>query len=475
MFVPIAAPHRPSGYRGAAMPSHLPVRSGAVPRALAVAAIALMGGACQPTSDTALEVEVEDLSAENLLSTSVEVRWESQEPTLARLRYGIEGIHENKVFSGDEPALDHQVQVHFLRPDTEYLFRVELIEDGAIVGSEDGSFVTAPVPDELPELDVTVDALDEHGLILATVMGDHMAPVVISQEGYYAWWHIEEAPNVTVSQARMAPDGRSIYYAAYDRGESEEPDSEYWIRRVHLDDGHVDSLQTRRQHHDFWVHDDGTIAWLRGEVYNLGGQNHRGDSVVETDPDGNETEIWSAHDQVDVHLDRRCEPTTTVMWTHANALYYDAPSDTYLVSLRDHDTVVAFDRATTETRWKLGGCESDFEFGPAREFDGQHQIDLLGGDRLLVYDNQLTSGRPSRAVELKLDFDRGLATKVWSYRAGGAYHTDVLGDVQRLSSGDTLVTWSTAGTLEQVTPQGELVWQAEFGFGTALGYNTLLD
>ncbi len=443
------------------------------PRVLAVLLSSAVG--CTGAQDTGLDVAVEDLGSEHLLSTSMQVHWESPEPTRARMRYGIEDIYENKVYSGDSPALAHQVQVHFLQPDTEYMFRVELLEDGVIVGAESGRFVTSPVPDELPDFDVPIDALDEHGLILATLMGDHMTPVVISQEGYYAWWHIEEADNVTIAQARLSPDGRSIYYSAYDKGESTEPDAQYWIRQVHLDDGTVDSIEVRQHHHDFWVHEDGTVAWLKGNFYNFNGQNNRGDAVMATTPDGEEIEVWRARDHVDLHLDDACNPSTDASWTHANALSYDPESDSYLVSLRDIDSVVAFDRQTAETRWVLGGCESDFEFGPVRPFDGQHQIELLDGDHLLVYDNQLDSGQPSRALELKLDFDEGLATEAWSYNAGGAYNTDVLGDAQRLPGGDTLVTWSSTGLLEQVTPEGELSWQAKFGFGTALGYNTLLD
>jgi len=424
-------------------------------------------------TDTGKDLSVEELSTENLEATSMELRWSSPQPIQAQLRYGIESINENTVIIDGAPSLEHQVRLHFLRPDTEYRFRVELMVNTFVVGSESGSFVTSPVPDELPDLEVTVNLLENPKLILASMMGNVMSPVVISQEGYYAWWHIEQEEGLLAPRARLANDGQSIYYTAYDRGESEEPDAVYTMKRVWLGDGTVDSFDIRLHHHDFDLLPDDSIAWIKGDMRTESDSSYRGDSIVETAPDGVETVIWSSWDHLDFDMDEPCNASENNVWTHANALNYDDEQGLYLLSVRETDSIVAIKRSTGETQWILGGCESDFDFGGTMPFDGQHQNQFLG-DSILVYDNQ-PSLNVSRVVEYGFGENGAGVRKIWSYDADGAYSTKILGDVQRLDSGHTLITWSTAATMEEVDPTGQLHWQAVFGFGTVLGYNTLLE
>ncbi len=435
-----------------------------------------LGAGCTPrsgTNDTGGDLSVDEFSSENLESTSMGLSWNSAEPTLARLRYGVENVKENTVYSTLEPAQEHEVRLHFLRPGTEYRYRVELLEQGELVGSKAGRFLTSAVPDELPELEVTVNELEEPKLILATVMGDVMAPVVISQEGYYAWWHIEQEEGLAVPRARLANDGQSIYYSAYDKGESESPEAQYHLRRVWLADGAEEAFDIRLHHHDFDVLPDDSIGWIMGDMRRIDGENYRGDAIVETDVDGVQTTIWSSWDHITFDMVSDCNDSRSNIWTHANALYYEVATGLYYLSLRETDSIVAVDRASGETLWILGGCDSTFDFGDSLPFDGQHQFQYL--DRgILVYDNQpkLTS---SRMVEYSMDMANHSVEEVWSYDADGAYFTSVLGDVQRLKSGNTQVTWSTSATMEEVDSSGQLLWQAVFGFGTVLGYSTVLE
>jgi hypothetical protein len=44
-----------------------------------------------------------------------------------------------------------------------------------------------------------------------------------------------------------------------------------------------------------------------------------------------------------------------------------------------------------------------------------------------------------------------------------------------LPSGNTLVVFSVKGQVDEVTPDGELIWQLTLGMGGALGYMTWLD
>ena len=59
------------------------------------------------------------------------------------------------------------------------------------------------------------------------------------------------------------------------------------------------------------------------------------------------------------------------------------------------------------------------------------------------------------------------ATQLWSYTTADA-RSFVLGDVQRLPNGNTLVIYSVAGIMQEVSPTGDLVQTLSAGsFGYA--------
>jgi len=44
-----------------------------------------------------------------------------------------------------------------------------------------------------------------------------------------------------------------------------------------------------------------------------------------------------------------------------------------------------------------------------------------------------------------------------------------------IRNGNLLVTWATAGQMEEITPEGELVWQPKAALGGGFGYTTHMD
>ena len=67
----------------------------------------------------------------------------------------------------------------------------------------------------------------------------------------------------------------------------------------------------------------------------------------------------------------------------------------------------------------------------------------------------------------------GTAEEVWSYANEGVF-VYILGEAARLPSGNTLIVWSTAGQVQEVTPGGELVWSLDSEVGGAFGLLTFL-
>ena len=103
--------------------------------------------------------------------------------------------------------------------------------------------------------------------------------------------------------------------------------------------------------------------------------------------------------------------------------------------------------------WQLGGSSPK---GQAFTVSGgtwmvNHGHHLLPNGNFLFFSNGAFSGGTSQALEYSLNTTSWTATRVWQYAASGV-NSPVLSDTQRLPNGNTLVTFSTVGTIHEVTP-----------------------
>ena len=149
------------------------------------------------------------------------------------------------------------------------------------------------------------------------------------------------------------------------------------------------------------------------------------------------------------------------------SLHYFAGDDTLTVSDLDNDHYLKLTR-TGQRVWVLGGStHNSFSGDGATWSGGQHGHHVLAADRLLVFNNGAL-GSNSTAIEIQLDLASMTASRVWSY--SGGYGTVVMGDVQRLSDGNTLVTYSQSGVIQEIRGDStarEFSWP----IGGALGYS----
>ena len=117
-----------------------------------------------------------------------------------------------------------------------------------------------------------------------------------------------------------------------------------------------------------------------------------------------------------------------------------------LVSLRNRDALIAIDLDAGQVTHVLQG-----------PFHRQHDPELLSNGEILLFDNGVEDATRSRAIQL--DPASGLIT--WSYGGddGHPLHSRIMGEVQRLPNGNTLITESVGGRAIEVTPEGETVWE----------------
>ena len=391
------------------------------------------------------------------------------EPESARVVFGPDttyGVEAPVDLSGGAP---YEVVLLGNKPGTEIHFDVVVEADGETLHSGDGTFATGSVPTAMP--DVAVEAadpgLDAGGFFVTSLVAAPPSAVILDADGDYVWWWLADREDAEVSRASLSADGTAVQYLTYALGGEDQE-----LVRISLDGTEVDRLSMPGAHHDFLELDDGTIAALVVDPQEFDGETVEGDLIREYRPDGTTVDVYSVWDDVQYH------PMLDVVpgpgYTHANALDHDPGEDVYTFSLYGLNSLFRVDRASGELIWRLGGDDSDFTDadGESEFYYRQHQFELLD-DGILVFDN----GSPERSSSMALEhrFDGDEVELVWSYEPDPALFCFSLGDVRRLPSGNTLVDFSVKGQVEEITPDGEVVWRLTLGMGGALGYMTWLE
>jgi hypothetical protein len=167
---------------------------------------------------------------------------------------------------------------------------------------------------------------------------------------------------------------------------------------------------------------------------------------------------------------------------HINNIQYSPDDKTLVFSDLDNNVLTKITRSGTVV-WVLNGLGAP---GITNGFTGdtwvggEHGIHVLGVDKLLIFNNNskapggATTTAPgsadgSLALEIKLDLTAKKAMKTWMYKGAGInFQNDVMGDVQRLPNGNTIIAFSTKGVILEVDASGNVLQQlkttANFGY-----------
>lgn len=167
---------------------------------------------------------------------------------------------------------------------------------------------------------------------------------------------------------------------------------------------------------------------------------------------------------------------------HCNAIKYDDSDDTLIVSEDDRSAYFKVTRQGV-VKWILGGGtknQFDKSGGGASTWTGEHNLHILGTDaaglyHLLFFNNgtsgTTSSGTGSVAREISLDLKAMTTKPVWSYSAN--INNTVMGDVQRLDNGNTIIAYSLSGVIHEVDSSGKLLQSLTWGSGNgSIGYIT---
>ena len=186
------------------------------------------------------------------------------------------------------------------------------------------------------------------------------------------------------------------------------------------------------------------------------------DQLEQIAPDGGVLWSWNEFDHIPV-TDLRGESyqSSLIDASHSNSIEI-MDDGNYLVNMRDMSQAVKIDKDTGDILWILGGAQSSFQFvnDPLNGPSYQHGTRELPNHDIIMFDNGCAHPAPyyDRAVEYALDTDAGTATLVWEYNPPTREEAIVFGLSQRLDGGNTLITFGSTGLVQEVDPDGGVVW-----------------
>ncbi len=411
------------------------------------------------------------------IPTVVTVEWDLENPGAAGafVEFGEDRDHDRRARAVIDASGRARAHLVGMKADTEHQYRVvEVVADDPLVGPR-RDVRTGEIPMALPAFTVEIHDRERanRGYIVTSIFGQPSAALILDMDGDVVWAHQPEGDwlQLQITRALRSRMGEYVVYHAgvgYD-ADAEHPELDRRAVRVSLDGTRQEVLALPDTHHDLFERGEGGYTALALDARTVDGQEIEGDRLIEFDLDGTQRQIWTVWDHFEFNPDLGYSPD--LGWSHANAVDYDKAEGAYYVSLHNLDCIVKIDRATGQQLQVLGGRHSDFVLpdGTTTLFQRQHQFVRLD-DGILVFDNGTAENHDSRVVEYALDEAAGTAELRWEFHLEPPRFNVAMGDVHRLPSGNTLITWSSLGQIDEVTPEGEVVWRLRSEIGKGFGF-----
>lgn len=444
--------------------------------AILVAALIGCDGVSRVPCDAALDADV---------TLVPHITWATPDVGISTVAYTVDGeARQTPAVEGDGTA--HDVPLYGIPPlrDVDYT--------ATTVGSThtwrcEGTVRTGNLPAGFQRIDITVNdpaRMSPERYLFGSILGTSSSPeFAIDREGNWVWY-ADNAYDHFVMMNTIGKHG-GVVHNRFSRVPNFRDGELIWAAL----DGEVSrTAELPGSHHVFSEMDDGTVAYIATDVRNavVAGVDQAvvGDVVRELALDGSQRDVFNSWDHVDVRdaiADADPYWPEGLDWTHGNALFYVERDDAWLFSMANIRTIVEVGRSSGEVvRSFHGGDEWVTEGGgyavaEGERFRHQHDVQLNEAGHLVMFATQEASTYGG-AFEYAIDDATHTLRETWRYlplNPGIANYA--LGQVQELANGDRLVSFSAAGLVREVTPEGEVVWEARAPAFTWFGQVYLVD
>jgi len=413
-----------------------------------------------PTIDTS----VATLNSQNVLSATVSVRVRDADSVAVRFAIADVASSSDSVSPAVKTTADSAViPVLGLFPSRRYTLRaVAYSARGNAIGNA-MELTTDALPPDLPKYSASgVDPSPGYVVFAAGKYG-----LVIDNTGRVVWYR--RFPNGPGLNFMAEPTGH--YVARPTSPDVTQPDE--WTEFDALGKT-VRSLPcalglTSRPHDliaesdgSYWLMCDETRTMDLTDVGGVAGARVTGTSVQHVSASGKVLFQWSPFEHFDITDGELSNRTgQNVNWTHGNALDFDVDGN-LLVSFRNLSEITKIDVASGAIMWRMGGRRNQMTFvdSSSHIFSGQHSARVNSFGELTILDNLGTVGE-SRAERYVVDAAMHTARLVHYYASIPGVVTAIGGSVQALAGGRTLVSFGTAGRVEEYDADGHVMWRID--------------
>ncbi len=411
--------------------------------------------------------------AHSTLSTAIPtvaiVEWSTSlaDPSSAHIFYSLNGAASNVLNNGGTAPVDlsqanNRTLLLGLKGSSTYTFRIQAQSStGDVCTSPDYTITTGAVASSVPALTQSIKnfaALSKGFIVTSSGTGGGMGggamgggagasvAYIFDADGSVVWW---AAAPASCSRARMDYEGANMWMLALNVQNSGGE-----MRYVSMDGltgaNNVSGLSSG--HHDFAVLPGGAVAIMS---WSSSGSDVQSD-LIERYADGTSATLLRIGPSL--YLGGQSVIGASTASYHSNSISYHVADDTYTIGDRNPNLYVKVTHGG-QPLWQIGGSCSG---APAPKCAGgswkvNHGHDIAANGNFLLFNNTQTGA--SHAIELKLaESSSSLSTSiVEDYVSSDNAGSNTLGDVQRLPNGNTLVTFSTCGVIQELDASWNVV------------------
>lgn len=367
-----------------------------------------------------------------------------------------------------------------LLPNTKYVHTVQVFGDLGVTAKASVKSTTADLPSYVKRATLTAQGVASPGYLLVSPIvytADTGLLLAFDSRSRIRWYR--EFPGQQTDEFKMQPNGHFTAYLAPAGGFSAGPTTgAYFLEMLPSGDSvgaYTPPPPFGADVHELWL--TGSPGPIQAHLFGVttafldltpvGGPPDTGTlvhSLFRQSTTGTVAFQWNSLDRYSIA--DWIEPTGLASddYDHPNSLNFDLDGN-YIASFRAFGAVLKIDANTGNVLWQFGGRQNQFQIlnDPVGGFSGQHCAIILSDGHLLVYDNGLRHvPQVSRAVEYALDLNAMTATMVWQYSPKPPVFTPIVGSVQRLQNGHTLVGFGFAGQVDEVDQHATRVWTGKF-------------
>lgn len=360
--------------------------------------------------------------------------------------------------------------------ETEVTLSIVSERSGVRYRSREYAGKTGTLPPRLPVAEVTVDDPERRAperYLLGAVedsIGACGAPCynvgmswiyILDRKGRIVWYYGDAATNAASAYPRVARDGEYLWL-------DERPTSDIDPRgalKMTLDGRYFEPV-TFDISECFDVTEDGGVLF-----------DTKAGVLSELDARGKLREIWSCPEHFGKAFD-----------CFSNTVNWDAAADSILLSYPKENTLVEIDRSSGAVVGQYGAAPGSYEFSPADwQLEYPHFPNLTPDRTLLVSQHmpgysdtyQPVAGEHAFS-EFTIDREHHELVQKWLYR--GEEWPLYKGMAVRLSNGNTLVNYGSAGVIQELTRDEKTVYAVKFDlpegddfYNKMVGGNLLID